>query len=98
MRWYTLILFIVCAMVSLNRGSVYAEFTFSTGMRADWVSEKESTGIDGTETTIPVGVAYEDSQWKISLETAYSSAAVDADNAASNGDLSHKMTCLKAAV
>jgi hypothetical protein len=55
----------------------YGEYLFSTGVRYDMFSDDRSPKSNGFEFTIPLGIAYKQERYSISLETAYSSATTD---------------------
>ncbi len=68
---------ILCGFLLFNRSAVYGQFALSTGVRADLFTEQDTSEIDGAETTIPIGLAYQTEELAILFETAYSRATVN---------------------
>lgn len=52
----------------------------TTGIRCDAFAEERSGGAAGQEVTIPMGLVYDAERLSISVETAYSSVTLDAEN------------------
>jgi hypothetical protein len=68
----------VCIVLLLGMASLTnAEFLLSTGLRYDSFTTDQSPETDGSEITIPLGIAYTWQELLIRFDTAYASATVD---------------------
>ena len=71
---------VICCIGYLPAPPVYGEYLFSTGMRYDMFADDLDPESSGFEVSIPVGAAYRQKSYSLSLETAYISAHVTPDD------------------
>lgn len=69
---------VICGLITCTMTSpAYGEYLLSTGVRYDMFFDDLSPKSNGFEVTVPLGMAYKQKSYSISVETAYISAAVD---------------------
>jgi hypothetical protein len=81
MKRYLKIFAVICGLIVCGMDSpVYGQYLLSTGVRYDTFFDDRSPETKGFELTFPLGVAYKQKQYSISVETAYISATVNSSD------------------